>query len=62
MGDFTRPAPRSGSTSIEVSQGEAIKVASISFDPGYSLEESLPEVSKADLIRGYATYGKSIGD
>lgn len=56
----------SGETAIDVSQGEAIKVAKASFDPGYDLMETLSDadtkVSKADLVRGFCTYGKAVGE
>lgn len=42
--------------------GKGVSVAGASFDPGYSLEESLPDTSKADLKQGYCSYGKSIGE
>lgn len=55
-----------GETAIDVSQGEAIKVAKASFDPGYDLATTLSDadtkVSKADLVTGYCTYGKVIGE
>jgi hypothetical protein len=47
-------------------QGEAVRVADASFDPGYSLDTTLSDagvvVSKADLLRGFCTYGKVIGE
>lgn len=46
--------------------GDAITVAKASFDPGYSLKETLSDgrtdVSPADLKLGYCTYGKVIGE
>jgi hypothetical protein len=56
-----------GQTRIDVTMGEAVEVASASFDGGYelggSMEISAPSdrLNKADLVRGYATYGKAIG-
>lgn len=41
---------------------ESIPVAKESFDPGYDLSTSLQEATKADLIKGYCTYGKSVGE
>lgn len=55
-----------GETPIDVSQGEAIKVAKASYDPGYSLDATLSDantvIGKADLVTGYCSYGKSIGE
>lgn len=46
--------------------GAATTVAKASYDPGYSLKESLTDdntsVSVADLKQGYCTYGKVIGE
>ena len=57
----------SGSTRIDVTMGEAIPVASASFDPGYSLASTLDNHSVArfkpgDLVRGYCDYGGAIGE
>jgi len=55
-----------GETPIEVTEGQPIMVAKASFDPGYDLTTTLSDagtiVSKADLIEGYCTYGKVIGE
>jgi hypothetical protein len=55
-----------GTTRIDVTRGEALPVARASFDPGYSLETTLSDadtdVSHADLVQGYCTYGKVIGE
>lgn len=55
-----------GTTRIDVTMGDAIPVASASFDPGYSLESTLANGSvrfkPADLVRGYCDYGAEIGD
>lgn len=53
-----------GETPIDVSHGEAVKVASASFDPGYSLDTTLKAgfVTKADLVQGYCAYGKAVGE
>jgi hypothetical protein len=56
----------SGQTRIDVTMGEAIPVASASFDPGYSLDSSLDssataKFNRADLVRGYCDYGGAIG-
>jgi len=64
-GDKGRPqgGDVTGMTKIDVSQGEALDVASASFDPGYDFGESLPDgLNKADLVDGYCTYGKSVGE
>lgn len=58
----------SGTTKIAVTQGEAIPVDNKSFDPGYSLEstfeagDSRNTFTKADLVRGYCSYGRMIGE
>jgi hypothetical protein len=58
----------SGTTRIEVSMGEAIPVANCSFDPGYSLESTFEagdprnRFTKADLVRGYCSYGHLTGE
>ena len=55
-----------GQTRIDVTQGEAIPVATASFEGGYGddvkTEGSDAEVSKADLVQGYSSYGKSVGE
>lgn len=47
-------------------QGASVRVADASFYPGYSLDETLSDggivVSKADLLRGFCTYGKVVGE
>jgi hypothetical protein len=50
-------------TDVDGAVGSPLSVAEASFDPGYSLEETLSEgyASKADLKRGYSSYGKGIG-
>lgn len=52
----------SGETPIDVTQGEAIKVATASYEPGYPLDGTLKDVNKADLVTGYCGYGKAIGE
>lgn len=59
-----------GTANIFVTQGVAIPVSKASFDPGYTMDNALENtlsdadcvVSKADLITGYCTYGKVIGE
>lgn len=57
-----------GKTRIDVTMGEAIEVAAASFDPGYDLEETFEggdsrnRFTKADLIRGFSTYGRLVGE
>lgn len=51
-----------GETPIDVTHGEAIKVAKASFDPGYELGNSLGHANKHDLIMGYCSYGKELGE
>jgi len=47
-------------------QGEAIKVSAASFDPGYDIDATLSDagirISKADVVRGFCTYGKAVGE
>jgi hypothetical protein len=60
--------PQGGDTRIDVTQGEAIPVASCSFDPGYSLESNYQggdkrnKFTKADLVQGYCSYGRRVGE
>lgn len=57
-----------GDTRIDVTMGEALPVASASFDPGYDLDTSMEggdkrqKFSKADLVQGYCSYGINIGE
>lgn len=55
-----------GTKKIDVSQGEAIQVAKASYDPGYSLENTLDDAGvkfpAADLVRGFCDYGASTGE
>lgn len=53
-----------GTTKIDVSQGEALSVASASFDPGYDLGTTLASghIKKDALKRGYCDYGIAIGE
>lgn len=51
-----------GSTKIDVTLGEACEVATASFDPGYDITASMPLTKKADLVQGYCTYGRAIGE
>ena len=55
-----------GEVPIDVSQGMAIDVMKASFDPGYDLTTTLSDggtiISKADLIEGFCSYGKAIGE
>lgn len=51
----------SGETPIDVTMGEAIRVAKASFDPGYPLGESLDYAVPADLVRGYCDSAEAIG-
>lgn len=58
----------SGTTKIEVSQGEAIPVSNKSFDPGYSLDSTYEggdprnKFTKSILVRGYESFGRMIGE
>lgn len=52
-----------GTKAIDVTQGEALPVASASFDPGYGFGNALPDgQTQADLLKGYCGYGKSTGE
>jgi hypothetical protein len=55
-----------GTTRTDNSEGvgEALSVASASFEPGYDFGKSLDEEGQtmADLKRGHSTYGKSVGE
>jgi hypothetical protein len=42
--------------------GEATTVAEASYDPGYPVDNSLPDTTMADVKQGYTSYGVSIGD
>ena len=58
----------SGTTRIDVTQGDALPVASASFDPGYDYDASIAggdpseRMSRADIVQGYCSYGKLIGE
>lgn len=62
----TRGGDVEGETKIDVTHGEAIPVAKASFDPGYSLEETLSDAGtdfeKADLVQGFCTDGAVTGE
>ena len=53
-------------TDNQWSVGKSIEVAEASFNPGYSIDATLSDggtkVSKADLVVGYCSYGKVIGE
>lgn len=55
-----------GQVPTDDSQGKPIQIARASIDPGYSIDTTLSdggtEINKADLTRGYCTYGKAIGE
>lgn len=50
-------------TDVEGAVGSPVTVAKASYDPGYSLEETLEAgyVSEADLKQGFSSYGEGIG-
>lgn len=52
----------SGTKPIDVTMGEAIKVAAASFDPGYNMGKTLEYYTMADLTRGYCDMGEAIGE
>jgi hypothetical protein len=47
-------------------QGEPVRVADASYEPGYSTKSTLTDAgtdfSMADLVRGYCTYGRPVGE
>lgn len=51
-------------TDIDGAVGSPLTVAAASFDPGYSLDETLDAgyISEADLKRGFCSYGVCIGE
>lgn len=57
-----------GMTRIDVTMGDALEVASASFDGGYSLETTYEggdpanKFTKADLVQGFCTYGRLVGN
>lgn len=67
MVDNPERASRGGSvegqrpTDARRSVGKGVSVSNASFDPGYSIKNSLGDVSKADLVQGYCGYGKAVG-
>lgn len=46
--------------------GEPVKVANASYEPGYSLTETLSDADTnfkmADVLRGFVLYGKPVGE
>lgn len=58
--------PGTTRTDVDGAVGSPIDVATASFEPGYdeALEETLEAgyISKADLKRGYGSYGVVIGE
>jgi hypothetical protein len=60
----TRGGDVEGSTKTDVANGlgPAADVASASYDPGYDIENSLPDTTMADVIHGFCTYGVSVGE
>jgi hypothetical protein len=57
-----------GTTKIVTTMGEPLAVASASYDPGYSLEETFEggdkrnKMGKADLLRGFSTDDHQTGE
>ena len=48
-------------TDVEGAVGSPITVAEASYDPGYSLGETMDYYTMADLKMGYASYGVAVG-
>jgi len=61
----TRGGDVSGTTrtDVEGAVGSPIIVAEASYEPGYSIEETMEAgyVSKADLKQGFCSYGVGVG-
>jgi len=57
-----------GETRIDVTMGEAIPVASASYEPGYDLDETFQggdpanRMTKADLVQGFISFGRLVGE
>lgn len=55
-----------GTKKIVVTQGDALSVAAASYDPGYSIENTLnagnTSFKMSDILRGYADTGVDIGE
>lgn len=51
-----------GEKPIDISQGEPLKVSNASYDPGYPLGKTIENESMADLVKGFCSYGKSVGE
>ena len=49
-------------TDSQWSIGSGVDVSKASFDPGYDTSLSRPDTTKADLLQGYCSYGRSIGE
>lgn len=49
-------------TDVQWSIGKPVEIARASVDPGYETVLSRPDVSHADLLQGYSSYGRSIGE
>lgn len=53
-------------TDVDHAVGSPVEIAKASFDPGYSLDTTLSDagtvVNKADMLQGYCSYGKTIGE
>lgn len=55
-----------GTVKTDVTMGSPIDVSKASFDPGYPIDSSLSDANtnfnKADLMQGFCSYGKPIGE
>lgn len=49
-------------TDSKDSVGSGVPVAKASFDPGYDFGEALGYSSEDDLLKGFCSEGKSIGE
>ena len=57
-----------GTTRIDVTQGEALAVASASYEPGYEMGQTFEggdpanRMTKADLVQGFVSFGRLVGE
>jgi len=60
----TRGGDVEGTDRTDAVLGKPLDVGAASYDPGYSLEETLEAgyINEADLKQGYCSYGVGVGD
>ena len=56
--------PATGFTPMDVTLGDAIEIARVSYlgDDNPDMVKSLVDASEADLLQGYTSYGRAIGE